>query len=436
MVATQQNRHAGYIAVAVLLIAVSLAGCIGSEAGGNAAPADDVSNDSAQDVDDTSTDDAENQTPETEPQAEDGDEQEEEKEKPPRIPSDAMEADPDETKQGMAHFVFEGSVGPSAPECLFVCPPDQPVHVTESFEIVNPGDLTFLDAYVRAGRDQGSVTDYDLYLYNQSGGTLASSASSGDDEYIFLSPTQGENATYTLVIDAWLNAESTYTLDVWAWTAEDWSANHPFTDVFEKRYEWGQVEAATPVAAVSLVWGPGDPTGATEDGSIDIGGYGWSGCASNGGGNYLLPCPEQPYTSVSIVIDDDVAGQQVAAIFTTCSNDNDPEAGAPANLCGETDNRNDSVGNPGPNELRATFCGVVQGITRDANTPKDGTGPGIWDQRGEEYLNADGEMVAHPGVSDMVVFLRGPQRGGGGICSDANPYTGPTTGTITVIAKK
>lgn len=437
------KKRMGCLAVVILLTGMVLAGCVGSEAGGQAQS--DNTTDQADDVDQNlnTTD------------ADDGNvtEDDSEVEKSYRVPSDAMDAEPAKTQEGMAKFELSGDAKPMT-DTPGVCASFLRFSGDASgsffptiaeYEIEDPGDLTFFDMHLSADSD---YQDLGMTLYNESGEEVAEAddfASTG--EYLFWTPEQGDNQTYTLEI--WQSCQDptdrSYSLDVWVWTHDDWNASHPFTDVWQKSYDWGQAEVCPQEpACVSLVWsGPADPTGTTDDGQIDMGGYSWSGCATSGGGPALLPCDPDPYKKVSIVINDDVAGQQVAAIMTTCSNDGD-------NWCGETDNVEQenkcsqevpliggiSCQKPGPNELRATFCGVINGVTRDGTTDKDGTGPGVWDQSGEEYETANGSYEEHPGVGTLAVFLRGPQRGGGGICPDANPYHGPTTGTITIIAQK
>lgn len=420
----------------MLLIAVSLAGCIGSEAGGNAAPADDVSNDSAQDVDDTSTDDAENKTPETDPQTEDGAD-EKDKDEPPRTPTDAMEADPDETKQGMARWVIQDSVQDVsvATACIEgTCGPEDATFKAQ-YDIHIAEDIAFLDVYMKW--DMGLKTDLDLYLYNSDGEEVMSSARGDDEEYLPMIPADDQTGTYTLEVQGFTNLEpgTQYEIQFSAWTVSNYTYNMPW-QVLEKRYEIGQAETA----AVSITWSPMalwyEPTGAYGEESFDMGGVGWIGCTSednvhtngnNGshGAHYSLPCPATPYSSLSIFVNDDVAGQQVGAFATTCSNDGD-------NTCGETNNVNDTV-SPGPNELEASFCGVIQGFQRDSSDDADGTGPGVYDQRGETYEAANGTEVDHPGVNGVTLFFRGPQRGGAELCSNADAYTGPTTGTVTLI---
>lgn len=435
----------GAVAIALLFAALALAGCVGGSGqpgpdAGDAGPTADGSDDQ-----NTSPTDGTDGTVDDGSDVDDGsggDGASDEDVPPPRTPADALPGhEPVDTAEGMAHYVIQGQAKPMTEVpglCGGLLRAGMDAESQELFPTIanltihDPGDVAFFDVYLSAG---SGYTDLSMTLWNQSGGSVAEADSFGStNEYLFWQPKAGAGQDYGLEI--WQACadptDLSYTLEVWVWTAEDWNASHPFTDVFTRTYEWGQAEVAM-VGSVS--GGFGDAVGVTRDGSIDFGGYGWTGCAFNGGGLSLLPCPNEPYVSLSIVIDDDVAGQEVAAIFTTCSNDNDAEK-AGFNICGETDNLNDTTGNPGPNELRASFCGVVNGISRDATDPRDGTGSGVWDQRGEMYMNADGDMVPHPGVGGLTVFLRGPQRGGGAICPDANPYTGPTTGTITLIAFK
>lgn len=440
-----KQKRMGCLAVALLLTGMALAGCVGSEAGGDQAPADaDVNQD-----DDSSTDTGATDGNQTDPgdldDGSDGNETEEETSY--RVPVDAMSAEPAETQEGMAKFLFDTHMD----EVGYAYSAGLAGHNTgvHEYEIHNPGDVTFFDIYLSQPDAQGGQdADMDLYVKNESGSTVASAASPTSDEYVFYQPPEGVSQNFTVTIDPWLNPDSTgtvsgsYQLEVWVWTHEDWSADHPFTDVWTKEYDFGQLEVCPDqdVYCVSGIAWSGDYTGTTEDGEFNLGGYAWNGCGTNGGGPGTLPCPpEDPYKKVSFVIDDDVAGQQVAAIFATCSNDGDI-------YCGETENINDSKTDDnspycdrasckGPNELTATFCGVVNGLTRDGTTDHDGTGPGMWDQRGEEYQKADGTYAPHPGVTGVNIFLVGPQRGGGGICPNANPYTGPTTGTITLIAQ-
>lgn len=460
VVATQTKSTVGALAVALLFATLALGGCVGGI--GQTSPdadADDTGPASADDSQD-------NQTPtngdggideeDNESVQDDGSGADDGEPAPPRTPDDAMPGhEPADTTEGMAHFSIEAEAKPLQ-EVPGVCAIFLRVGVDaerqEFFPTIrnqtihNPGDLTFFDIHLSADSD---LTDVSMELKNETGETVASAdAFAHTGEYLFYAPEEGKAQDYTLEI--WQSCadptDRSYTVDLWFWTTDDWQVNYPFADVFTKTYEWGQVEVNAQAAAVSVVWGLHDPTGSTRDGSIDFGGYSWDGCASQGGGSDFLPCPPEPYTSISVVIRDDAAGQEVAAIFATCSADGD-------NWCGETDNLNDDkttdnsgfCSSPpettdpscsGPNELRATFCGVVTGITRDANDDADGTGPGVWDQRGEQYENANGTYVEHPGVNGLAIFLRGPQRGGGSVCADANPYTGPTSGTITIIAFK
>lgn len=434
-----KQSHAGCLAVALLLTSAVLAGCIGSEAGGESPVPDAGDNASTPDADrprddaGNATDDASEAKQSTDGNGTtDGDDGSTEA----RIPADAMSAEPADTQPGMAHFAFEDE----ASVAVFGEGGE-----SRTWDLHDPGDVTFFDVHVHSEAAAASWdVDLDLYLYNGTGEQVASSAVTGTNEYVFWTPDDDVAQNFTIEVASYLSKGDAYTVDVWVWTVDDWNASHPWTDVWERSYDWGQTEACIQEpACVSVVGGiNGDPVGVTGDGTYDFGGYIWNACSDSGnvntepnatafGGPRSLPCPDTPYTSVSVVIDDDLAGQQVGAIWTTCSVDNDT-------WCGETDNVNDSKadGNPGPNELTATFCGVVQGLTRDANTAKDGTGSGIWDQRDERYETGNGTMADHPGVGSMSVFLVGPQRGGGGICPNANPYTGPTTGTITIIAQK
>lgn len=442
------KKPIGCLAVAVLLTGMVLAGCVGSEAGGQAQA--DNSTDPADDVE------QEQNTTDTDASVDDGnatDDASEEETKSYRVPSDAMSAEPADTAEGMAHFHFEES----GPTDVLGVKGDAGEPAQKTFSLSDPGDLTFFDVYVDSQDDKATWdVDYDLFLYegdDTSGDPIASSTDGGAREYIFWQPDGDQAQNYTIEVRAWTSVDASWTMDVWAWTHEDWNASHPWTDVWERSYEIGQLEVAIPgcpdavgqvaFCALSGVigWTHGPAADQlTSDNSYDWGGYIWYGCGNggnanvnpNGSGPRSLPCPDEPYTKVSVVINDDTAGQQVAAIWTTCSNDGDI-------YCGETDNLNDTKCEgdcAGPNELTSTFCGVVNGITRDATTDHDGTGPGIWDQRGEMYKTANGTYQEHPGVEDMVLFLVGPQRGGGGICPDANPYTGPTQGTITIIAQK
>lgn len=421
------------LVLVIVMIAIGLAGCLGSSGGSpeEAPQGDDPAEGDRPDGNETRPDEGDRRT---------GDAGDDEASEPARVPSDAMEGEPADTEPGMAHFTFEGDGAVD----VFGTNSD-----SVTFTVSDPGDLTFFDAYLHSDADQATWDeDYDLYLYEGNGTDgepIAEGATSTTEGYLFWKPDGSDAQEYTLEVESSTSKGEGWTLDVWAWTKQNWSANHPWTDVWQREYEFGQLEVCGPEpvcvsGTIGWTYGPAARQ-LTGDDSWDVGGYIWYGCTNEGSGTASpngtstrsLPCPEdEPYTSVSVVIDDDVQGQQVAAIWTTCSNDGDI-------YCGETNNRNDTKCDgdcAGPNELQATFCGTVSGITRDGTTDADGTGTGVWDQRGELYQAANGTYVPHPGVEDMVLFLVGPQRGGGGICPQANPYTGPVRGTITIIATK
>lgn len=426
----------------MLLVGVLLAGCVGSEAGGNpAGPAD--KDDTADNASDDVQDQADNQssTPDNNAgtDADDGqDEADDQAKQAPRTPTDGVpERDPDETGPGMARWVIQESVqDPSvATACVEgTCGPDDATFTAE-YPLHFAEDIVFFDAYMKW--DAGIKTDLDLYLYDSEGDEVMSSTRADDEEYMLVRPTADQTGDYTLKVNGFTNLEpgTEFSVEVSFWTVSNYTYNNPWT-VLEKRYEIGQAETA----AFSITWSPMalwyEPTGQYDEESFDMGGVGWEACSgddnihtngNNGthGAHYSLPCPADPTTSVSVFINDDVAGQQVGVFLTTCSVDGD-------NTCGETNNVNDTV-SPGPNELEASFCGVIQGFQRDSTDDKDGTGPGVFDQRGEQYEAANGTMEDHPGVDGLTMFFRGPQRGGSELCSNADAYTGPTTGTVTLI---
>lgn len=428
------------LAVALTLVTIVLAGCVGGlgdEAETGPTETDSPDGNDSDDGGDLDLDD------DDQDEDLDGDDNETVSY---RTPSDAMSVEPAETQEGMAHFVIEGQAKPMT-EVPGVCasvgrfgadisePGSPGVFPTiVNLTIDNPGDLTFFDIRLSASSER---TDLSMTLKNSSGATIAEADNFGrTDEYLFWNPDQGEETEYYLEI--WQSCadptDRSFKVDSWVWTSPDWNAEHPWTSVWERRYDLGRggVDTTVPCVNETAPCGPvyadlvqplSDPVGVSGDGDgqLTVGGYSWDGCGTNGGGPTLLPCPREPYTSISVIIDDDIQGQEVAATFATCSDDGD-------NFCAETNNGD------GPNELQATFCGVINGVTRDSTDDRDGTGPGIWDQRNENYKNETGYQD-HPGVSGLVLFLKDPQEGGGGICA-SNTYAGPTSGTITIVATK
>lgn len=242
------------------------------------------------------------------------------------------------------------------------------------------------------------------------------------------------------------------------------AATHKAPFSTERSYEFGQIEGGF---QESLAWTFLDTTGFTLDGSWDLGGAAWMGCQGPGSSsadpsNWQLPCVPYadglgPYDSASVFVDDAVNGPDVGFVLATCSNDGD-------RWCGETDNihqpavvddpcvsllncpfklpayedgvvkNGGPVGGRGPNELLKTGCGSIIDAMMDPSTAKDGTGPGIWDQAGEQYEDAGGVLQPHPGVAYVVVFLGGAFRGPQ-FCPTIGNAVGATAGAMTLAGK-